>query len=59
MDPQTQAIFFGLALLFFAVAVIVSVVRANPPDRFVSLDWTALGLAFWVFVPLVIALRAS
>lgn len=45
MDPSTQAVFFGIALVLFVFAFIVSIVRANPANRLLELDWVALGLA--------------
>lgn len=59
MSTEAQALFFGLACLAFLVACIVSVIQADPPNRFTAFNWTALGLLLFVFVPFVIALRAT
>lgn len=59
MEPATQAIFFGLAIVMFAIACVISLVRANPPDRFVAFDWHSLGLGLATFVFFWIALKAA
>lgn len=58
MSSEAQALFFGLALAMFAIAVIVSLVQTDG-FKFSSFNFTALGLAFWVFVPFLIALRST
>lgn len=59
MSSDMQALFFGLALAMFAVAVIISLIQSDANNRITGLNWTALGLAFWVFVPFILALRSS
>lgn len=61
MSANVQALFFGLACAIFVFAFIISLVKPppDPANRVVSLDWKALGLAVWVFVPFIIALRAG
>lgn len=58
MSTGVQALFYGLAVAAFVVAVIISLVRTNSDDRVAGFNWVALGLALAFFVPFVIELRA-
>lgn len=58
MSTEVQAFFYGLACLAFLVAVIVSLVQTDG-FKFSAFNWTALGLLLFVFVPFVVALRAT
>lgn len=55
MDPAWQALFFGLAVALFVVAVIVAAVAAATP----RINWIAAGLACFVFPFFWIALKAA